>query len=42
MASWPVRRNRPKSRVREKTTIDASRITKYLSGTQPTGDPNAR
>ena len=42
MASWPARRNWPKSRVREKTTIAASRIAKYTSGTQPTGDPNAR
>ena len=31
-----------KFRVREKTTIAASRIAKYTSGTQPTGDPNAR
>ena len=42
MATWPVSRNLPKSRVREKTTIDASRIAKYTSGTHPTGDPNAR
>jgi hypothetical protein len=42
MANWPTRRNWPKSRVREKTTIAASRIAKYTSGTQPTGDPNAR
>ena len=41
MAIWPMSRNRPKFRVREKTTIAASRIAKYTSGTQPTGDPNA-
>ena len=29
MASWPVRRNWSKSRVREKTTIAASRIAKH-------------
>jgi len=42
MATWPMRRNWPKSRVRETTTIAASRIAKYTSGTQPTGDPSAR
>jgi hypothetical protein len=42
MATWPTRRNLPKSRVREKTTIAASRIAKYASGTHPTGEPNAR
>ena len=42
MATWPTRRNVSKSRVREKTTIAASRVAKYASGTHPTGDPNAR
>jgi hypothetical protein len=42
MATWPTRSSWPKSRVREKTRIAASRIVKYTNGTQPTGDPNAR
>ena len=42
MASWPTRRSWPKFRVREKTTMAANRTAKYASGTQPTGEPNAR
>ena len=42
MATWPTRRNVSKFRVREKTTMDANRTAKYASGTQPTGEPNAR
>ena len=42
IATWPTSRNWSKFRVREKTTMDASRTTKYTSGTQPTGDPKAR
>ena len=33
MATWPTRRNWPKSRVREKTTIAAEQTRKYTSGT---------
>ena len=42
MANWLTRRNVPKSRVREKTTIAATSTAEYPSGTQPTGEPNAR
>src|SRR5262245_12738244 len=42
MAIWPTNRSRPKFRVRENTTIAASSVAKYPSGTQPTGDPNER
>jgi hypothetical protein len=42
MANWPTRSSVPKSRVREKTTMAATRTAKYTSGTQPTGEPNAR